>query len=821
MIYDGIYEEASALHLGAAAAHGKGALILESTLHVAKEYIECLRPCMDAPAHGKLSQAFRAQLEALDAIRNGRIHPHGAEHILIRETGKSGAEILFLTRILSVCKKNGIYHVEALCLDTIKIFLCRRFYPAEKSTHTAFHALVRIYDREKLPGDVSVYPTIYESLCILSIEAQNLQSARKRFAAMQGITIAHFPSELCPVLDESETLFAALDRGELGDLPSPDEYERTTPLLPRTSCDVLVIGAGTAGSIAALQAAREGRKVIAADRLPYVGGLSVSTVFSYYYGARGGLYEAVDEYAHRIEESGIAVSTAHENRFNPTAMMMAYDQLFEKEGIDFFGKSLLVSVFRDGRRIIGARLLTEEGLMDVDCKFLIDGTSENHACNLAGCAFHMGRGFDQKTQPFSYVTLLCDENKLLPCMHSSDFGYTDAADPFDFSSNILRSAEKVQLPKECVHLGVSCSLGAREGRCIVGESRLSWSDFFWEKPIDKPVTYGLSNMDDHGKDMAFESPMHADWMVGMSMWGTTVRLQVPMGALIPHELDNCAVAGRNLDMDHDCASHMRMMRDLRRIGEAVGMLASLSVEAGCAAKDVDYGRLRQKLLQSGCMDEFTAPDVWDTKPEGQPVPYPQNDSQAMQLMAGSKPGLAMLYFLRKKEEALLLEHLSENQSWLAFNCACTLALAGNPAGKSILLAHLRKRDRTLLETSRKFNMTRGLTALYLLGRIGDEETEAECRVIWEEDQRLTKYAVASDEFFYRPEDTRFAYLSHAARALISIAKAQPKRRKEIYEFLREKTERPDFSTCYSLKSSRNIVHDGTDELRKLISQLAE
>ncbi|MGI6653353.1 MAG: FAD-dependent oxidoreductase [Christensenellales bacterium] len=823
MIYDKIFEDASAVYLGAASAHGKGALILESTLHVAKEYIECMRPCSDAPACGKLSQAARKQLEALGAIRNGRVHPYGAEHILIRELGKSGADILFLTRVLSVRRFKGMYHIEALCLDTVKTFCCRVFYPARKSADNdcTFNILAQVQDAAKLPEDIAICPTVYNSLSILRIRAQSIQAARKRFAVMQGITIVHFPSELCPDSGKNETLFAALDCGERGEFPLPIEVERETPMLTQACCDVLVVGVGTAGSIAAIQAARSGHRIVAADRLPFIGGLSTSTVFQYYYGARGGLYEEVDAYGLKIAESGITACPTDENRINPTAMIIAYDRLFEKENISFLGKTFLASVFRKERQITGARLLTPEGFVDVSCKFLIDGTSENHACSLAGCAFHKGRSFDGKTQPFSYVTLLCDEKQLLPCMHSSDFGYTDAADPFDFSANILRSAEKVQLPKNQVHLGMSCSLGAREGRCIVGEAQLNWPDFFWEKPIDRPVTYGLSNMDDHGKDMAFESQMHADWMVGMSMWGTTVRLQVPMGALIPRELDNCVVASRNLDMDHDCASHMRMMRDLRRIGEAAGLIAALAIESDCAAREVDYEKLKKTLLQSGCMEELTEPDVWDTKPEGTPVLYPKDAAAAMRLMATSKPGLAMLYLLRKKKESLLLKYLSSDNSWLSFNCACVLALAGNGAGKAVLLSHLKQRDQTLLETSRKFNMTRGLTALYLLGRMGDSDIEAECRALWEEEGELTQYAVQSDEFFYRPEDTRFAYLSHATRALVTVAHVHPERKKEIYKFLRKKTGQKDFQTFYSLKSSRNIVYNGTEEIRKLVSTLAD
>ncbi|GEM_PF-770197 len=819
--YDLIFEDASARHLGAALSHGKGALILEPTLHAAKEYIEALFPCPDFPGHGRLSAAVRAQLESLNAIGRGCVHPQGAEHILIRELDESGAEILFLTRIVSVKQAGETIEITALCLDKVETFSCKHFYPAEKAEKHTFNVLAKVNDFTLLPECVKYAPTVYETLAILSIEAEDIGTARRFMSSLKGVTLIHFPSVLCPVQEHYEDLFAALDKGENEGSPEWDGVPRETPHLASLSCDVLVAGAGTAGSVAAISAARSGQSVIAIDRLPFAGGLSTSTVFGYYYGTRGGLYEEIDEYGRRLTETELVAGTGNKNRFNPTAMVIAYDRMFDASGIRFIGDALLTEVRRTGRKVTGVRILTPKGFIDISCGFLLDGTSENHACRLAGCEFHLGRGFDSKTQPFSYVTLHCHEEDGLPCFHTSDFGYTDAADAEIVSENIRRSVKKLQLNKDVVQLGVSCSLGAREGRCIVGENRLKWTDYFSGKPTEKPVTTGLSNMDDHGKDMAFESRMHADWMVGMSMWGTTVRLTVPMGCLIPKDLDNCAIAGRNLDMDHDCASHMRMMRDLRRIGEASGLIAALSVQHGCAAKDVPYDELYAQLLQSGCMENLTEPDVWDTQPDGKLVPYPQTEAEAMAQMTTAKPGLAMLYLLRNGRLDSALESLRSENIWLSFNCACVLALNGNAAGKDILLAALRARDKTLLETSRKFNMTRGITALYLLGRLAAPEAESECRAIWDEDKALLAYAVPSDEFFYRDEDTRFAYLSHATRALVEIGKKYPERKDDILRFLKGKTASPDFSTCYSLKSSKNVVHDGADEIRHLITLLED
>jgi len=53
--------------------------------------------------------------------------------------------------------------------------------------------------------------------------------------------------------------------------------------LPRiASVDVCVIGAGSAGSTAAIAAARAGAKVLLLDRLPFLGGTSTAVLDTFY-----------------------------------------------------------------------------------------------------------------------------------------------------------------------------------------------------------------------------------------------------------------------------------------------------------------------------------------------------------------------------------------------------------------------------------------------------------------------------------------------------------------------------------------------------------
>ena len=61
------------------------------------------------------------------------------------------------------------------------------------------------------------------------------------------------------------------------------------------SYDLIVVGLGTAGSVAAITAARQGLRVLGLEQLPAMGGQgTLGYVMPYYFGGPGGLFEELD-----------------------------------------------------------------------------------------------------------------------------------------------------------------------------------------------------------------------------------------------------------------------------------------------------------------------------------------------------------------------------------------------------------------------------------------------------------------------------------------------------------------------------------------------
>ena len=69
--------------------------------------------------------------------------------------------------------------------------------------------------------------------------------------------------------------------------------------------DVVIVGLGTAGSIAAIAAARKGLKTLGIERLNCMGGQATAGgVFAYYFGAAGGLFENIAAEVNEAEKHG-------------------------------------------------------------------------------------------------------------------------------------------------------------------------------------------------------------------------------------------------------------------------------------------------------------------------------------------------------------------------------------------------------------------------------------------------------------------------------------------------------------------------------------
>ncbi len=544
--------------------------------------------------------------------------------------------------------------------------------------------------------------------------------------------------------------------------------------------DVIVAGLGTAGAIAAIAAARKGLKVLGIEKTSYMGGTGTGGfIFGYCYGLSGGICDTIDQ---------AIQAEACKGDYLPCGKGINADlkKLFlEKEalaaGVTLAYESTVTGVYLEDKTVKGLQYLSATGIHDAKTKFVIDCTGDAQACFLAGCPTVKGRGADGQFQPFTNVRSIIREAGNLSTVNF-DSGYVDQTIAADLSESILQSTGqhlKERFDEQHKLIAIADILGIREGRQIVGEENLKFSDYVNNKFSRKPVAWSFSNHDTHSSDWAFESEPAQDWGVAASLWGIDFYVPVPIGAIIPKGYNGLLVAGRCLAVDHDLAQSVRMKRTVQQLGEVAAVTAYMSITGNTPVIKLKYQSIADELRRTGCLGENHFTDNssrWFV------------DAQSIKDgLDSEKPGIAIWSARRLGEEMIpsLRKWFSGSppDSHLKCHCAFALALLGDKTGLPALRKMAAGKDDFLPQTSRNWNQHRGYAAIYLLGRLRDTGSI-----------NIFK-AVLMDKNI----EFRFQYCSHAVMALIKTGSRHAAARSRIAAILREFAEQADLSIEMILK----------------------
>ena len=544
--------------------------------------------------------------------------------------------------------------------------------------------------------------------------------------------------------------------------------------------DVIVAGLGTAGAIAAIAAARKGLKVLGVEKTSYMGGTGTGGfIFGYCYGLNGGICDAIDL---TIQEE------MNKGDYLPCGRGISADlkKLFlEKEalaaGVTLAYESAVTGVYLEGKTVKGLQYLSTTGLHCAKAKFVLDCTGDAQVCFLAGCPTAKGRDVDGQFQPFTNVRSIIREAGNLSTVNF-DSGYIDQTIADDLSETIIQSGRlhlKEQFEEQHKLIAISDIPGIREGRRIIGEENLKFSDVLDDRLSREPIVWSLANHDTHSSDWAFESEAAQDWGVAASLWGIDFYVPVPVGAIIPKGYNGLLVAGRCLAADHDLAQSLRMKYTVQQLGEAAAVIACLAITHNIPAVKVEYQALADELRRTGCLgeDHFTYNSSrWLV------------DAKSIRDgLASEKPGIAMWSASRLGNKIIpsLKKWLSGSpeSSHLKCHCAFALALLGDKTGIPELREMVVRRDDFLPQTSRNWNQHRGYAAVYLLGRLRDAGSIS-----------ILENILADENIKFR-----FQYCSHAVMALIKTGDRHAAARPRIAAILKTFAGQPGLSIELTLK----------------------
>lgn len=430
--------------------------------------------------------------------------------------------------------------------------------------------------------------------------------------------------------------------------------------------DVLVVGSGSAGSVAAIAAAQNGARTMVVERYGFMGGISTSVLDTFYGFYTPGVTKKVvggipDRVVEHLTQRGVAFIRPNTFgagggvTYDPETLKMVWEEMALASGVRLLFHSFCTDVIlaENGRRVTDVILDGKQGLMRVSGKQIVDATGDADVCFRAGAPFEKAGELDAAqtlTTTFRLVNVDTEQARSFPkdqlhammreanasgkyhlpreegSIHRTPIpggalaimtrvdGY-DPTDPVSLTQAEVegrsQANEYIRFLKDCVPgykhanlIALSTQIGIRESRRIYGDYRLTKDDVLGARKFLDTVGQCGAPIEDHhaGRD--------TKWIYVPD----SGVYDIPFRALVPRTLDNVLVAGRCLSATHDAHASCRSMAQCMAMGEATGTAAALSVQRDIDPRGLDIRQLQNQLVESGAVHYDEQQTVLEEQP---------------------------------------------------------------------------------------------------------------------------------------------------------------------------------------------------------------
>ena len=418
--------------------------------------------------------------------------------------------------------------------------------------------------------------------------------------------------------------------------------------------DVVVVGSGSAGSAAAISAARTGARTLLLDRLGFMGGTSTAVLDTFY-----AFYTPGDsprrvvggigwEVVEALTDQGIAFERPNTYgagtgvTYDQEALKLLWERLAEDAGVD-----LLLHTWATGVRVVegrtdAIRVWNKGGERWIESAAVVDASGDADVCAMAGVRYDDARSTGQ-VQSLSTLFRLANvdvaratavpkadlwarmgeaaatgEYRLprvegswhrtphpgIVMIHMTRIPNVDATDPVALTRAELEGRRQVReyhrflrdrVPgfEASVLVGTSPAIGVRESRRVHGDHRLTREDVLQGRRFDDEIALCGAPIEDH----------HAGGDTEWRYVGEGGVYGIPYRSLLPAGVEGLLVAGRCFSATHDAHASARSMATCMAMGQAAGTAAALAVTGGTVPRSVDAAALRERLLRDGALLE--------------------------------------------------------------------------------------------------------------------------------------------------------------------------------------------------------------------------
>jgi hypothetical protein len=368
--------------------------------------------------------------------------------------------------------------------------------------------------------------------------------------------------------------------------------------------DVLVVGGGTSGTIAAIQAARAGAKVLLVERHSQLGGTMTTggVAFPGLFDAWGkqiiaGIgWELVKEtvemdqgpfpdftkwskrhWENQVFTNQFLYAILAEEKCGAAGVKIAYYEFPQTITKTDGGWEVGCVGFGTRRRVI--------------CKQIVDCTGGAEVVGMLG----LPRQREEERQPGSYLFMIGSAHD--PGRNQIHRLYVHGADSTNSRTvteanltgrkSVLRWVREAG-GKRLMHM--QPETGFRESYRILGETVISVNDYRTGKKFDDAICYAYYPVDLHTKNGVKPEPLKPG-----------VLPTIPLRALIPKGSSNIIVAGRCVSSDRLANSALRVQAPCMGMGQAAGATAALAAKFATTPLEVPLKEIHDLLRTHGAI----------------------------------------------------------------------------------------------------------------------------------------------------------------------------------------------------------------------------
>lgn len=437
-------------------------------------------------------------------------------------------------------------------------------------------------------------------------------------------------------------------------------YNYNKQLIEEGVFDVIVVGAGCAGSTAAIAAARSGATTLLLERLPFLGGTSTAVLDTFYGfytpGSQskkvvGGIADEVVAGLKRYNaclERPNTFGAGTGITYHPEYLKVVWEQLVRSSGCQILLNTWVQDVVKEGDRISRLVVATKQGLIHLKAKYIIDTSGDADVCHYAGLPYELaGKESPAQTLTTTFKMINVDMERRktvskpefnallakaagtgqyhLPRKEGSDhitpvphttatimtrlksYGVREgktinATDPAFLShaemDGRLQALEYIRFLKEWIPGYEQAELGSFGVHIGIRETRRIHGIY---RLSSTEVLEARKFEDQIGLCGA---PMEDHHDGADTRWQYLPDGQcvgIPYRTLLPQGAENVWVAGRCFSADHTAHSSVRSIGQCMAMGHAAGVAAGLALKGNQPAQAIDIQLLRNQLRSEGAI----------------------------------------------------------------------------------------------------------------------------------------------------------------------------------------------------------------------------